>query len=164
MTFIFHKIKVNDITKLIFVGPVMKPVINIDSITLAVSDLSKSKAFYEGLGLSISNEGNPEDHIVIELDNLNLVLYLRSKLEIITNQTSIKNRSLEVILSFIVRSKEEVDSILDYVIIAGGNKLPNQPNEDDDGYYSGHFKDPDGHLWEVSSFYEYNRRLDWAYD
>jgi uncharacterized protein len=143
----------------------MKPEINIHSITLAVTDLANSIAFYEGLGLPVLNIAYPEDQIVIELqDNLNLVLYLRSKLNVIAKESKISNKSSDTILSFIVGSKEEVQSILDYVITAGGAVPPNQPKEDEDGDCSGHFKDPDGHIWEVSSFSEYIRKLDWAYD
>lgn len=136
-------------------GNMIKPEIKIDSITLAVSDLKKSIAFYDGLGLPIPTEENQEDHIVIELqDNLILVLYLRSELDVLANQSNVPEKSSDIILSFIVESKMAVDSILEYVITAGGSILPNQPKEDDDGY-SGHFKDPDGHIWEVV-FYSFN--------
>jgi uncharacterized protein len=129
----------------------MKPKINI--ITLAVEDLAKSIAFYKD-GLGLPTQGLAEgvsDHILYELqDNLSLVLFLRSKLDVVTQLNGIQ-RSSEFILSCTAESKEEVDSILKSALTAGGTILPDQPKEYDWGY-SGHFKDPDGHIWEIVYF------------
>ena len=129
----------------------MKPRINI--ITLAVDDLIKSIAFYkDGLGLPTQGMAEGQDHILFELQsNLSLVLYLRTELEIVANQSNTSQRFPGVILSHTADSKEEVDSILKSAKEAGGTLLSNQPKEYDWGY-SGHFKDPDGHTWEIVYF------------
>lgn len=128
----------------------MKPKINI--ITLAVDDLEKSIAFYkDGLGLPMEELVEGADHIIFGLEgDLSLVLSLRSELEEF-NQSNSVEKSSEVILSSAVESKEEVDSILKTATEFGGSILPNQPKEYDWGY-SGYFKDPDGHMWEIVYF------------
>ena len=128
----------------------MKPKITI--ITLAVDDLNKSVAFYkDGLGLQTQGIAEGQDHILFELqDKLSLVLYLRTEFDRVANQSSTSQRS-GVILSHEADSKEEVDSILKNATEAGGELLPHQPKEYDWGY-SGHFKDPDGHIWEIVYF------------
>ncbi|CAH0346707.1 VOC family protein [Bacillus sp. CECT 9360] len=66
----------------------MKPKINI--ITLAVDDLEKSIAFYrDGLGFPTQGIAEGEDHVLIELQgNLSLVFYLRTKLDMVANQSN----------------------------------------------------------------------------
>ncbi|EZH64870.1 hypothetical protein DH09_20375 [Bacillaceae bacterium JMAK1] len=130
----------------------MKPRINI--ITLAVHDLEKSTAFYQD-GLGIPSEGlvQGSDQVVFELeDGITLVLNLRSELEEIDQRSGSLGKSSEVILSSFADHKEEVDSTLKRVMQLGGSILPNQPKEYDWGY-SGHFKDLDGHIWEIVYFY-----------
>ena len=129
----------------------MKPRINI--ITLAVDDLVKSIAFYrDGLGFPTKGIIEGQDHILFEMqDNLSLVLYLRTELNRVANQLNSSEQLSEFILSHNADSKEEVDSILKTAIEAGGTRLPDQPKEYDWGY-SGHFKDPDGHIWEIVYF------------
>ncbi|MFS0661037.1 VOC family protein [Niallia alba] len=128
----------------------MKPRINI--ITLAVNDLEKSVAFYQdGLGLPTEGLIEGADQVIFEMEgNLTLVLNLRSEIEEI-NQSITDQNSSEVILSHSADSKEEVNSILKIATEFGGTILPNQPKEYDWGY-SGHFKDPDGHIWEIVYF------------
>ena len=129
----------------------MKPKINI--ITLAVDDLAKSAVFYkDGLGLSTQGVIDGGDHILFEMqDNLSLVLYSRSELDVLAHQSNTSKKSSEFILSIAADSEEEVDSILKRAITAGGTLLPNQPKEFDWGY-TGHFQDPDGHTWEIVYF------------
>jgi predicted lactoylglutathione lyase len=140
----------------------MKPEIRFSSIKLAVNDIARSIAFYEGIGLEIPTDRKPEDIIVIELDNLYIELCPLSKFEVETEQMNISHNSSKIILKIIVDSNEEVDFILEKAVDYGGLMLT-KPKEDD-GIYTGYFKDPDGHIWKVSSYYEYNRNLEWAYD
>lgn len=129
----------------------MKPKINI--ITLAVDDLNNAITFYrDGLGLPAKESNFGGDHMLFELhNNLSLVLYLRKELDIIKDQSNTNPKSSEFILSYIAEEKNEVDSILNKAAEAGGTILTNQPIEYSWGY-SGHFKDPDGHIWEVVYF------------
>ncbi|MBM7632404.1 VOC family protein [Geomicrobium sediminis] len=130
----------------------MKPRITI--ITLAVDDLEKSTAFYQnGLGFSAEGLVQGSDQVVFELENgITLVLNLRTELEEIDQRSADSERSSEVILSSIADRKEEVDETLRRVSEFGGTILPRQPKDYEWGY-SGHFKDLDGHIWEIVYFY-----------
>ncbi len=125
----------------------MKP--RIDIITLAVENLETSLAFYrDGLGLPTQGILDGEDHVAFELDGgVTLVLYPRTELARISNDTGTMKSSVEFILSHAASSREEVDTILARAHAAGA-ALPSQPQEEPWGY-SGYFKDPDGHLWEI---------------
>lgn len=124
----------------------------ISIITLAVQDLEKSMIFYkDGLGFPMEDFTEGTDHIIFGMEgDLSLVLYLRSQLEELNGLNSAE-RSNEFILSCTAGSREEVDSVLDTAAAFGGSILSEQPKEYDWGY-SGYFKDPDGHIWEVVYF------------
>jgi predicted lactoylglutathione lyase/uncharacterized protein YndB with AHSA1/START domain len=126
----------------------MKPKITI--ITLAVDDLEKSLAFYrDGLGLPTQGLADGADHVLFELQgDLSFVLFLRTEVAKIANQTDAARGSSECILSYAAASKAEVDTILKRAEAAGGT-LAGPPKEESWGGYAGHFQDPDGHLWEI---------------
>src|ERR671924_104454 len=51
-------------------------------------------------------------------------------------------------IGYLVSSKAEVDAVLAQAEAAGAT-LTDEPHERPWGIYSGYFRDPDGHLWEV---------------
>jgi predicted lactoylglutathione lyase len=127
----------------------MKP--RIDFITIAVTDLNKSIAFYrDGLGLPTQGiqDGN-EDHCLFDLDNnFRLVLYRRNEFLSLTGNPDQAAKSAGFIISYIAHSKEEVDTILQKAIDAGATQLGQI--QDEPWGYSANFADPDGHPWEIS--------------
>ena len=136
----------------------MKHVIHISSITLFVANLTKSIEFYKGIGLPIPPGLHPEDYIIIELqNNLDIVLQQRPPLE-----SPLKSPGIT--LNIIVDRNEEVDAIIERAVVHGGEYIQHNQKEEYDGVYTKYFKDPDGHIWEVSSYYDYNLKLEWAYD
>ena len=54
----------------------------------------------------------------------------------------------EFSIGHFVQNKEEVDSLLKQAKAAGAI-VTEEPHKRPWGIYSGYFKDPDGHLWEV---------------
>jgi uncharacterized protein len=129
----------------------MNPRIN--CITLAVDDLKKSLAFYrDGLGLPTKGNADDADHIVFELQNgFYLVFVERSEFAGYTkfiNQTGAEKGTSECILSYFASSKEEVDIILKQAETASG--IPSIEAKEQPWGYAGFFKDPDGHMWEVT--------------
>ncbi len=128
----------------------MKPRLYI--VTLAVDDLAKASAFYEeGLGVGQGTDGG--DHILFELQGeLSLVLFLRSEFNKSAGQDDDAITNSSVSLSYRAENKQEVDSLLQKAVNAGGT-IPRHPEEHDWGY-SGYFKDLDGHLWELVAFFE----------
>jgi predicted lactoylglutathione lyase len=127
----------------------MKP--KIDFLTIAVTDLEKSVAFYkDGLGLPTEGiqEGN-EDHCLFNLDhNFSLVLYSRNEFLGLTGNHNPVEKSAGFIISYIAESKDEVDTILQRAIRAGAAQMGRI--QDEPWGYSANFADPDGHIWEIT--------------
>ncbi len=131
----------------------MKPRINF--ITLGVSDLAKSLAFYrDGLGLPtqgiIGTEFEDGAVAFFNLnDNLILALFPRTSLakdaKISVSQASLSDLSL----GHNVNSKQEVDSVMKQAEKAGA-KITDPAHDRFWGGYSGYFQDLDGHLWEIA--------------
>src|SRR6478609_3201140 len=139
----------------------MKPRISV--ITLAVRDLEASLAFYrDGLGLQTEGIIGTEfkgdethasgDAVMFELENgLILALYGRANLSLDANEPAGVpggTASTEFSIGHLVQSKEEVDALLARAKAAGAT-VTEAPYERPWGIYSGYFKDPDGHLWEI---------------
>lgn len=133
---------------------------HIDVITLAVSDLERSLEFYrDGLGLESSGlvgTEYPGDAVtpagaaaMFKLGNgLLLMLYPRSELAKDANIALGPVHSGEFSIGHIVQSRAEVDALLADAEKAGAT-LTDRPHDRPWGIYSGYFRDPDGHLWEV---------------
>jgi catechol 2,3-dioxygenase-like lactoylglutathione lyase family enzyme len=132
----------------------------IDVITLAVGDLERALAFYrEGLGLEspgltgtefAGDDTTPAGTVAMfRLDHgLILALYPRIDLAKDAQIPSGPAQSGEFSLGHLVRSRAEVDALLARAQAAGGT-ITDEPHDRAWGIYSGYFRDPDGHLWEV---------------
>jgi uncharacterized protein len=132
----------------------------IDVITLAVSDLERALAFYrDGLGLEskgltatqyAGDDTTPAGAIVMfRLDGgLLLNLYPRSELAKDAQIPPGPAQSGEFSLGHIVANRTDVDALLAQAEAAGAT-ITDEPHDRPWGIYSGYFRDPDGHLWEV---------------
>lgn len=131
----------------------------ISVVTLAVDDLDRALAFYrDGLGLSsrgvVGTEFAGDEHapagaiVIFELSDLTLALYPRSELAKDANIEFGPPKSGEFSVGHFVSSKAEVDDLLSAAQAAGAT-LTDEPHDRPWGIYSGYFRDPDGHLWEV---------------
>jgi catechol 2,3-dioxygenase-like lactoylglutathione lyase family enzyme len=128
-------------------------------ITLAVDDLERGLAFYrDGLGFSsngiIGTEWTDEQTgangaiALFELEGgLILSLYPRSDLAKDAEIRIGPARSGEFSLGQLVEHRHEVDDLLQRAEAAGAAITP--AHDRPWGIYSGYFRDPDGHLWEV---------------
>lgn len=136
----------------------MKP--RIDVITLAVADLDRALAFYRaGLGLEskgvIATEFAGDDEhpagaiALFELEGgLLLAIYPRTELAKDAGIPLGSPAPGEFSLGHLVASREAVDAVLSQAEAAGAT-LTDRPHDRPWGIYSGYFRDPDGHLWEV---------------
>lgn len=128
-------------------------------ITLGVQDLRRSVEFYrDGLGLPtngiIGEEFEDGAVAFFKLDGgLILALYPRSALNNDADLDSTAppgNRtSVEFSLAHNVDSKDEVDRVMEQAASAGAT-IAKAAYDRDWGGYTGYFRDPDGHLWEVA--------------
>lgn len=127
-------------------------------ITLAVAALERSLAFYRGLGFEsrgiVGTEWTDEitgaNGAVAMLDlrgGLLLNLYSRDDLAKDAAIPVGPPQSGEFSLAQLVRSRDEVDEVLEQAASAGATVTP--AHERPWGIYSGYFRDPDGHLWEI---------------
>jgi catechol 2,3-dioxygenase-like lactoylglutathione lyase family enzyme len=135
----------------------MEPRVNV--ITLAVEDLERALAFYrDGLGLPTKGlvatdlvdhkTGAAGSIVIFELDGgLILSLYPRSELGKDAAVPAGPPQSGEFSLGQLVASRADVDLILEQAAAAGASVTP--PHDRPWGIYSGYFRDPDGHLWEI---------------
>lgn len=135
----------------------MRPRIHI--ITLGVEDLERSLRFYrDGLGLETPGIVGTEypgddrtpagDVVMFRLDaDLILALYPRSELAKDAGVPLAPGTSA-FSLAHMVGSRDEVDALLAQAEAAGAT-VTDPPHDRPWGMYSGYFRDPDGHLWEV---------------
>ena len=136
----------------------MDPRINL--ITLAVSDLGRALAFYrEGLGLPspgvvgteyAGDEKTAAGAIAMcQLDgDLILALSPRTELAKDANIEAGPPHSGEFSIGHFVADRDGVDATLARAERAGA-QITEAPRDRPWGIYSGYFRDPDGHLWEI---------------
>ncbi|HEV2125017.1 MAG TPA: VOC family protein [Chloroflexota bacterium] len=131
----------------------MKPRIKV--ITLAVSDLEESLAFYrDGMGLPTQGIVGTEfeDGAVVFFDmndDLILALYPKTALAKDAKVPATPPSPAEFSIGHIVKSREEVDAVMEQAEEAGAT-ITDPPHDRFWGGYSGYFQDPDGHLWEIA--------------
>jgi uncharacterized protein len=133
---------------------------HIDVITLAVDDLDRSLAFYrDGLGLETSgvtgtkfvgDDTNAAGAVVMFhlRGGLVLALYPRSELAKDADIPFGPPKTGELSIGHLVGARADVDALLAQAEQAGAT-LTGQPHDRPWGIYSGYFRDPDGHLWEI---------------
>jgi catechol 2,3-dioxygenase-like lactoylglutathione lyase family enzyme len=134
----------------------MEPRIHV--LTLGVSDLERALAFYRALGFEspgvigtqyAGDEETPAGAAAMfELrDGLVLALYPRSELAK-DSSVPLGPATGAFSIGHLVASKAEVDAVLAQAEAAGATHT-DEPHERPWGIYSGYFRDPDGHLWEI---------------
>ncbi len=125
----------------------MEPRISI--ITLGVSDMRRSVEFYrDGLGLPLNDE-NTESIAFFQLRGTWLALYPLEALAEDAGVSVERSGFSGVTLAHNVRTREEVDAVLEVAVAAGADLV--KPAQDAFwGGYSGYFSDPEGYLWEVA--------------
>lgn len=124
----------------------MKP--RISMITLGVRDLATAIDFYEN-GLGFPRMESPPEVAFFPLNGTWLGLYGREALAEDANVSAEGNGFEAFALAHNVASEAEVDEIMARAVKAGAT-LVKQPQKVFWGGYSGYFRDPDGHLWEIA--------------
>ena len=116
-------------------------------VTLGVSDLGRSRAFYEALGWS-PDVVIDDDVVFFQAGDMVLALWGRAEL---AGDSMVTDRGGwgGITLAHNVRSPEEVDRVIDEARSAGA-VIGREGAETSWGGYSAVFIDPDGHPWEVA--------------
>lgn len=124
----------------------MKP--RVSMITLGVRDLAASVKFYES-GLGFPRMESPPTVAFFTLDGSWLGLYGRDALAEDATVSADGSGFEGFALAHNVASEAEVDAVMAQARDAGV-AIVKTPRKVFWGGYSGYFKDPDGHLWEVA--------------
>ena len=115
-------------------------------VTLGVSNLNLSRAFYEALGWQ--PKGDLEDVVFFQAGCMVVALWSRGEL---AEDSGVEDTGGwgGVTLAHNVGSPAEVDAVLAEAEAAGA-RIARRGAETFWGGYSGVFVDPDGHPWEVA--------------
>ena len=125
----------------------MTPRINL--VTLGVSDIARSRAFYERLGFKASSASNA-DVTFFEANGVVLGLFGHEALAEDAHVTPGKVAQFRgVSLAWNAESEDVADAIMAHAAKAGAT-IVKPMQKVFWGGYSGYFADPDGHLWEVA--------------
>jgi uncharacterized protein len=130
----------------------MEPRITV--LTLGVDDLERSLTFYrDGLGLPtegiIGTEFEGGDVVFFHVNQeMILALYPRQSISKDSTLAVTAPSPTDFTIGHNVASIEEVDKLIEQARAAGAI-IPDPPRDRAWGGYSGHFQDPDGHLWEI---------------
>lgn len=120
-------------------------------VTLGTRDLERSIRFYrDGLGWPMSEVGAGSSEVAFFRTNGTiLTVYLRDLLAHEAGQSPEGSGFGGIVLSHNVREREQVDSVLEEAVQAGGT-IQRPARQMDWGGYCGHIADPDGHIWEIA--------------
>lgn len=126
------------------------PVPRLTVVTLGVSDIRASIAFYEALGFSRLLKATGEAVAFYDTGGPVLALYPWDQLAADAGLPDSPRPTAfrGMTLAWNCRTREEVDTVLAFAVDKGAALLK-AAHETDYGGYSGYFIDPDGHPWEV---------------
>lgn len=116
-------------------------------ISLPVSDLAASQAFYSALGFSHDPQfSDSTAACMVWSEAIHVMLLTQEKWRSITNRPIPPHTASEVALNVLCPSREAVDAMNHIAATQGGTGDIN-PVQDLGFMYSRDFLDPDGHAW-----------------
>jgi uncharacterized protein len=126
------------------------PVARLTMITLGVSNMRASIAFYEALGFVRKFHATGEAVAFFETGGTAIGLFPWDQLALdVTLPDHPRPQAFRgMTLAWNCQSAEEVDRVLDFAISKGASLLK-PARKTEYGGYSGYFADPDNHPWEV---------------
>jgi catechol 2,3-dioxygenase-like lactoylglutathione lyase family enzyme len=116
-------------------------------VTLGVRDLAKARAFYEALGWR-SGAAPADDVVFFQAGGLVVALWGRAEL---ADDSTVEDAGGwgGITLAYNVSSPGEVDAVIEEARAAGAT-IGREPAATFWGGYSGVFRDPEGHPWEIA--------------
>ena len=117
-------------------------------ITLGISDLARSKAFYTEFGWH-AHHSSTDGIVFFQLNSLVLGLFDLDALAQDQGRPDATLATGAMTLAINFANEAEVDRAYERALFIGGSALK-QPQKVFWGGYSGYFADPDGHVWELA--------------
>jgi uncharacterized protein len=125
--------------------------VQVTAIMIGVKDLARSKKFYgEGLGCTIDQDYPTFVSFNLGEGSSSLALYEWDAAAADAGVSSEGSGFRGVSFHYIVPSRDAVDAVMGDAVAAGGSVVKEAASVQWGGY-SGHFSDPDGHLWKVAT-------------
>jgi predicted lactoylglutathione lyase len=120
-------------------------------VNLPVTDLKRSTAFYEALGASKNPQFSDDTaSCIVFSDTIHVMLLTHDKyLQFSPRPIADAHQTSQVLLCVTADTRDEVDSMVDKAVAAGGVADPS-PKDEYDFMYGRSFEDPDGHIWGVN--------------
>ena len=119
-------------------------------VNLPVTDLGRSKAFYEAVGATLNPKFSDDTAAcMVVSETIHVMLLTHAKWRQFTQKPIVDAHShAQTLLCLSEDSREQVSAALEKAVAAGGKADPVAPQ--DFGFmYGRSFEDPDGHIWEV---------------
>lgn len=118
-------------------------------ITLAVRDVGRARAFYEGAGWRCSQGASTGECAFFQLNNVALALYDQASFDAEAGVAAGESGGARFAMAQNHGSPESVDAALRRAILAGARVI-RQGAATAWGGYTALFADPDGHVWELA--------------
>ncbi|MCF8709899.1 VOC family protein [Rhizorhapis sp. SPR117] len=119
-------------------------------VNLPVSDLARSKTFYEAVGAANNPQFTDDSAAMMVISpTISVMLLTHERFSGFTSR-KIPNaqETAQVLLCLSEESRDAVDARMARVVGAGAVGDPN-PKQDHGFMYGRSFADPDGHIWEL---------------
>ena len=119
-------------------------------VTLPVSDLDRSKAFYEAVGAANNPQFTDDSAAMMVVSpTISVMLLTHARFSGFTSRKiPDAQESAQVLLCLSEESREAVDATVGRAVAAGAVGDSN-PAQDHGFMYGRSFADPDGHIWEL---------------
>ncbi len=118
-------------------------------VNLPVTDLARSTAFYEALGMNRNPQFSDEASACMVLsDTIFVMLLTHAKWAMFTSRPIPPATASEVMLALTCESRAEVDALATAAGAHGGT-ADIDPVQDLGFLFNRHLADPDGHVWEA---------------
>ncbi len=118
-------------------------------VNLPVTDLPRSKAFYDALGFTNNPQFSDDTAAcMVWSETINVMLLTHAKWRSFTRRSIPAADSSEVMLAVSCDSRKDVDQMNEAAAKHGGTADIN-PKQDLGFMYNRNLADPDGHVWEA---------------
>ncbi|NAZ75780.1 glyoxalase [Kineococcus sp. T13] len=118
-------------------------------INLPVADVQASAAFFTGLGFGLNPQFSDDTTTCVVLEeNIIVLLHAPAKWKEFLHSEPAPEGTTEVMHALSATSREECDDLRARALAHGGSEYA--PAMDFGWMYGTSFRDPDGHVWEVS--------------